>query len=205
VITKISLLLAYLFYLPSIIVIKIYLFIARVLFNSAVRKVGHPFYGYRSKIACKLALRAIKAGGEVNLEAVAWATQIKQEEIMKAIRADQAYPFVVKDERDAPEDERTVFMCKYIDPQTSASLGDQLYNVSGVGSNRRERLLTGSQQLKILKACLVDWNNFKDETGTTIPFDKEQPIKMIGMIPPKYRREIADFIQGESEATEGEE
>jgi hypothetical protein len=175
------------------------------LFKSAERKVGHPYYGYRSKIASKLALRAIKAGGEVNLEAVAWATQIKTEEIMKAITADKAYPFVVKDERDAPEDERTVFMCKYIDPQTSASLGDQLYNVSGVGSNRRERLLTGSQQLKILKACLVDWKNFHDDSGKEIPFDKEKPVQMIGMIPPKYRREIADFIQGESEVEEGEE
>ena len=124
---------------------------------------------------------------------------------MKAIRADKAYPFTVKDERDEPESEQTTFMCRYIDPKTSASLGDQLYNVSGVGAKRTERLLTGSQQLKILKACLVDWKNMTDDEGNVVPFDKAKPVEMIGMIPPQYRREIADFIQGESELEEGEE
>ena len=124
---------------------------------------------------------------------------------MKAIKADEAYPYVCEDERDLKESDQTTFMCKYIDPKTSASLGDQLYNVSGTGSKRRERLLSGSQQLKILKACLVDWKNMVDDNGSQIPFDKESPVEMIGMIPPKFRREIADFIQGESELDEGEE
>jgi hypothetical protein len=205
VITRISLWISYFFYLPTILIAKASAFVAGVLFKSAYRKVGHCFYGYRSKIALKLSRYAMEAGEEITTEMVAWSTQITKEEIMKAIRADKAYPYVVKDERDDPESEQTTFMCRYIDPKTAASLGDQLYNVSGVGSNRRERLLTGSQQLKILKACLVDWKNMTDDDGKEIPFEKEKIVEMVGMIPPKYRRELADFIQGESEVEEGEE
>lgn len=124
---------------------------------------------------------------------------------MKAIDASKEYEFVVKDERTLPESDRTVFLCKYLDSSTAAALGDSIYKVSGTGSARQEKLLSGTQQQTILKTCLKGWKNMVDDEGEPIAFDSKKPIEMIDMIPPKYRSEIADFIRGESEATEGEE
>jgi hypothetical protein len=196
---------ATLFYLPNICLLFVYRWLAYILLKSAENKVGHSYYGLRSKLAFKLIKRMLKANEEIFVDTVAFATQIKGEEIMKAIRADKAYEFVCKDERSLPESEQTTFMCKFLDPHTAASLSDQLYNVQGVGQARKERLMTGTQQLNILKKCLVGWRNMKDEDGKEISFDDKKPIEMVAMIPPKYRREIVDFIQGESEVVEGEE
>ena len=125
---------------------------------------------------------------------------------MKAINAKKAYDFVTKDDKKLPKEDRTVFKCKFLDPYTAARLGDQIYNVSGTGSNRKERLLTGTQQFEILKSCLVGWENMShpDNEGELLEFDKANIEDMIAAIPPRYRAEIADFIRGESELEEGE-
>ena len=125
---------------------------------------------------------------------------------MKAIDKNKTYEFVVQDERGVAvkEEDRTVFLCHYLGSEMMAALGDSVYSVKGVGQARRENLNTGTQQLTILKECLVGWRNMRDEDGKEVTFDEKNKIDMIDMIPPKYRSEIADFIRGESEVNEGE-
>jgi hypothetical protein len=174
------------------------------LFRRSIKKYGHPA-GYGYKIALKLAKRHNKSLKELSVDTVAFATQIKGEEIMKAIDAKKKYPYVVKDEKNKLESEQTIFYVHFVDPVTAADLGDSVYSVQGVGQTRRERLLTGSQELSILKHCLVDWENMVDEDGKKVEFDSKNKVEMIARIPPKYRGEIADFIRSGSELTEGEE
>ena len=124
---------------------------------------------------------------------------------MKAIDASKVYEFVVKDERDLPKKDQTVFLCKYLDAPTGAALGDMIYDVRGVGAQRKETLRTGTQQLTILRKCLKGWTNMRGENGQEVTFDEKRVDDMIDMIPPKYRPEVTDFIRGESEVSEGEE
>ena len=124
---------------------------------------------------------------------------------MKAIDANKSYEYIVKDERKLKDVEKTVFLCKFLDPQTAADLGDRIYQVSGLGNKRKEQLLTGTQKYSILKTCLVGWKNMRNDSGVEIEFDNKKIADMIAMIPPKYRTEIANYISGESEIEEGEE
>lgn len=192
--------------MPVIILAHFYNFIARVLIKSGLKKYG-ILGGRRSQIALKLNKKAHIIMRAVSVDTVSYTTQIKDEEIiMKAIDAKKAYDFICEDDKKAPPDQRTVFKCKYLDPYTAARLGDQIYNVSGTGSKRKERLLTGTQQFEILKSCLVGWENMEhpNNEGEKFTFDRDRIEDMIAAIPPKYRAEIADFIRGESELEEGE-
>lgn len=129
---------------------------------------------------------------------------------MKAIRADQPYDFVPKEDRKKKQKEQTIFKVKYLDPYKAAKLGDQMFDVKGAGSSRKERLLTGTQALEILKDSLVGWENFEHPDSTPenrkfVEFDSKDIDGMIEMIPPKTRSEIVDFARGESELEEGED
>jgi len=209
-IAKISYYLAVIFYLPSIVTLHVYNFVANKLLLSSYKRCGY-FSGYRSKIALKLKKRAYRIMDEISVDILKYVTQIKEEEeIMKAIRADKAYDYILKDDRKKKPEERTVFKIKFLDPWAAAKLGDQIFDVKGVGQNRKERLLTGTQQFEILKSCLVGWENMEDPESTsdnhkTVPFDQKKVEDMIAMIPPNYRGELADFARGESELDEGED
>jgi hypothetical protein len=210
-ITKISFWLAITFYTPTIIVAYIYNFIANKLLKSSYETFGY-IGGYRSKVALKLRKRAYKIIDEVSFDALSYATQIKEKEtIMKAIKANQAYDYTPKEERKIKESKRTIFKMKFLDPYKAAQLGDQIFDVKGAGSNRKERILSGTQALEILKDCLCGWERFEDPDSTDeenpkyIEFDKKRIDDMIEMIHPKIRAELVDFARGESELDEGEE
>ncbi|HEC72006.1 MAG: hypothetical protein ACTSW7_01210 [Candidatus Thorarchaeota archaeon] len=209
-ITKISYWLAIAFYSPSILIAKLYNYIAYKLLKSSYESYGMPA-GYRSKLALKLRTRAYKIVDEVAVDAIAYAAQIKEKEtIMKAIRADHPYDLVPKEDKKKPKKEQTIFKVKFIDPYMAAKLGDQMFDVKGAGSSRKERLLTGTQALEILKDCLVGWENLEhpdstEENKKLVEFDKKDIDGMIEMVHPKTRSEIVDFARGESELDEGEE
>jgi len=136
-ITKLSLWLAILFYTPSIFISIVYIFIGSFLLKSAVEKYGYHG-GYRSKIGLKLLARGYKIQDDVSFDTLSYATQIKEKEIiMKAIRADKAYPFIAKEDRKktVKDADKTIFNVKFLSPQQSASLGDQIFDVRGAGSS----------------------------------------------------------------------
>jgi hypothetical protein len=201
--TKFQFYSALVFYSPLILINIVFNFIAVFLFKSAVKKYGH-IGGLRSKIAFKLYKISIREINTTVLDSVVFATQIKRREIMKAIDVNKSYEYIVKDERKLHDKDKTVFLCKFLDPQTAADLGDRIYQVSGLGAKRKEQLLTGTQRYTILKSCLVGWRNMRSEDGKEITFDNTHIAEMIAMIPPNYRNEIANFISGESEIEEGE-
>jgi len=118
---------------------------------------------------------------------------------MKAIDPNILVDYVPKDERDKPEDEKTIFKVKFMTAGNNALLRDETYDVVGTGKQRKEMLRTGTVELKALRQGLKGWNsNFVDSDNEPIIFDESQIDKMIDMIPPVVRTEISDFIRGES-------
>ena len=193
-----------LFYLPSLLIARLYWFMASLLMQSAKRKYG-GIGGYRSKVALKLNKRAHIIMDSVIIDTTTYATQVDSEEIMKALDIDTPIEYVLKEEKKLDKDKQTVFILRPLSATKQAQLQDKLYDVEGMGKQRKERLLTGTRMLELLREHLVGWTNFKDSSGADVPFDEKNPTRNIDRIPAPCRQELADAIAGESEVEEGEE
>jgi len=136
----------------------------------------------------------------------------KGEKIMAkifALKTDQVQRFEPKDQKDIPVEERTAFLCRFLDVKLSADISDEVYTAKGFGNKREELLRAGTQELKILRRGLVGWENFTYEDGTAVEWE-EVPSglsmqkmaaamdKNLNKIPPEIRAEVADFIRGSS-------
>lgn len=119
---------------------------------------------------------------------------------MKAIDPEKIIDFIAKKEQGdkVPEEEKTVFKVKMLTAREGAELRDDLYNVSGSGKEREEKLKSGTIELKALRKGIKGWENFQDDDGEEIEFDSGKIDKMLDKIPPDIRMELADFIRGES-------
>lgn len=201
--TKISEILMHILYAPLKVVAFSMLFVSNKLIDFSIKKYGH-ISGIEAKIGLRFQKRANIMIYEMLMESTEYVIQLDRGEIMKAIDAKKAYPYICKSDRKLPKEQRTTFMCRYIDPYLDAKLGDQLFNISGSGNSRKERLLTGTQRMEILQGCVKGWENFKDENDALVKFDEKNIEGMIAMIPPPARAELADFIRGESDLDEGE-
>lgn len=109
---------------------------------------------------------------------------------------------------DKPKD-RTTFLYTSLDASDYARIQNELYQVDGWGKNRRERFLTGTQQVEVMKLGLKGWKNFKYEDGVEVVWDAPSKGKNaqevdnimmdnINRIPPEARAELVDIIRGES-------
>ncbi|KKL50794.1 hypothetical protein LCGC14_2301910, partial [marine sediment metagenome] len=96
-----------------------------------------------------------------------------------------------------------------LDASDYARIQNELYQVDGWGKNRRERFLTGTQQVEVMKLGLKGWKNFKYEDGTDVAWEEPSKGKNaqevdnimmnnINRIPPEARAELVDIIRGES-------
>lgn len=127
-----------------------------------------------------------------------------KDNIMKAINSKTPHEFVTKAEKKLPPEKQTSFKVRFLTASQQAEIRDTLYNVSGLGKARKERIQTGTADLQTLKYGLVGWSNFLDDNGSPVNFDLGKIDDMIDMIPPEARSEIASHVRGESEVTEGE-
>ena len=115
----------------------------------------------------------------------------------------KVHTYISRYERDVDSDEQTKFKVRLLTVQESARIKDDLYQVSGVGRRRQEKLRTGTSELETLKLCLKGWDNLLDAEGNQVPYSHEN----FSQIPPEIRSEIADYVSGEvqeNEATETE-
>lgn len=113
---------------------------------------------------------------------------------------------------DKPKD-RITFLYVSLDATDYARIQNELYQVDGFGKNRKERFLTGTQQVEVLKLGLKGWKNFKFEDGAEVEWElpsKGQTaqevdnimINNINRVPPEARAELVDIIRGESTASQ---
>jgi hypothetical protein len=125
------------------------------------------------------------------------------------LRPDRVQEFEPKGQDDVPQEERTVFLCKFLDVNLSAQITDQVYTAKGFGNKREELLRAGTQEVEILRKGLVGWKNFNYDEETPVDWEdvphglskqKTQTImdRNLNKIAPEQRGEIADFIRGSS-------
>jgi len=193
------------FYSPIFLLNSSMMFLGKVLISSAYKKVGHPYYGYRSKVGLFLIRKAVFSNWETFLEAASFVAKTEGEEIMRAVDVNKVYDYVVKSDRKLSKGEQVVFQVRMLSSVDKAALDDNIYKVSGAGNARKEQILSGTQRLTVLKKCLVGWKNFKDESGNDVAFDKTDVVAMLDRIPLSFHQEIANFISGESETSESED
>lgn len=189
------------FFIPARVFARIWLALARF---CAWRALANFPGGWWAIAALKFKMRAYRIAYETALESLQFAAPITpKENLMKAIEAGVVEKFVPKEDRGLPPGEQTRFLLEFLDPYTDAKLSDEVYAIRGMGANRKESVRSGTQQNETLKKCLKGWENFKDSSGRDVPFSDDLMVN-IGKIKPKVRREIYDFVRGESEADEGE-
>ena len=124
------------------------------------------------------------------------------------LRPDTVHEFEPKGQDDIPKEERTVFLCKFLDVNLSAQITDQVYTAKGFGNKREELLRAGTQEIEILRQGLVGWKNFFYDEDTEIEWEDVKDVgkqkaavimdRNLNKIPPDLRGEVADFIRGSS-------
>lgn len=128
-----------------------------------------------------------------------------------ALKTDQVQEFEPDGQEDIKLEERTVFLCKFLDVSLSADISDEVYTAKGFGKKREELLRAGTQELKILRRGLVGWKRFTYDDGTEVKWEdvpkgvSYQKVtatmdRNLNRIPPEIRSDIADFIRGSSSA-----
>ena len=125
-----------------------------------------------------------------------------------SLKSDQVQEFTPECEKDLKEEERTIFLYRFLDVKDAASITDDVYTAKGFGKKREERLRAGTQDLTILRKGLVGWKNFKDENDEPVEWEdpnvgshqkiKDAMDRNLNKIPPDTRGEIADVIRGAS-------
>jgi len=116
-----------------------------------------------------------------------------------AIRPDDTYEWVHKDDAAQSADKRTVFILRYLTAAESARLQDSLSKETVKGE---ERTLTGTFALLACRVGIVGVRNFCDHTGAEVPLTtlktgvlgrtREVPTdEFLGAIPPGVRADIA--------------
>lgn len=116
-------------------------------------------------------------------------------------------------QKDEKSKDRITFLYTPLDVNDYARIQNELYQVEGWGKNRKERFLTGSQQVEVLRLGLKGWKNFKFPNGEIVPWEEPQKGKTasdmetimmdnINKIPPEARAELVDIIRGESGASQ---
>lgn len=133
-----------------------------------------------------------------------------KEEYMKALTPSTIIRHVCKQDlentKKNPEEKKneTVFLLKPLTVSQQANLRDNMYKVQGVGRKRKEMFQTGTSEVDALVLGLVGWENFKNEAGADVTFDKNNVPAMLEMIPADARSELATKVRGEAEIDEGE-
>lgn len=136
--------------------------------------------------------------------------QKTKEEYMKALTPNAVIRHVCKDDlentKKNPDEKKneTVFLLKPLSVQQQADLRDNMYKVSGIGKKRTEKFQTGTSEVDALKIGLLGWENFTNEKGDQVSFDKTNVSGMLEMIPADARTELAAKIRGDAEVDEGE-
>jgi len=112
---------------------------------------------------------------------------------MKGVRFDKPHTFTCECDKDLPKEERTKFKVRFLTAKEQAGVRDEMYNISGVGTNRKESIRTGTATQIALEKGLIGWENFKyEDSGEPIEFSKDN----ISCVPPAQRDEIANHIRG---------
>lgn len=127
-----------------------------------------------------------------------------------AITPNSTFEYVLKVDRDLPEEERTLFRLRALSAAEQAKVEDQTASLS---REDEIRVRSGSTILEALRLGLVGWEGFRDENGNEVPF-RSTKRKVAGVeVPqcdpanldwllPEWRRELVEAITARGKLTE---
>jgi len=130
------------------------------------------------------------------------------------VRADQVHDYIVKAQRDEDPKEQVKFRVRMLSAVEYAEIQNDLYQISGMGDNREERIVTGTQVLETLVLGLRGWSDnfcFDDGTpviwtdlGTEVSVEGKRRVMLqnIDKLLPSIRSELAEYIRCESKLGE---
>jgi hypothetical protein len=123
----------------------------------------------------------------------------------------QVRVYIPKADRNLTEEEKPMKIhVRLLRARDAAKFRDEIYDISGMGKKRKERLRSGSHELRVLYTCVEDWENFPDENGNQIECKKRKGnngefiIDNIDYWPDDLRTEVARYCSRESEVDEEE-
>ena len=125
-----------------------------------------------------------------------------------ALDPKQTFSFVLKDDLDLPEDQRTTFTLRGLTVSEEAMVTDSM--IAATSSADEFSLRTGTHQLTVLRLGLKGWTNFNDAEGKPVAFEvakghpKHVTDDALDRILPRHRQEIANAILERGTVTEDE-
>lgn len=127
-----------------------------------------------------------------------------------AVSPEYEWEYVLREER--AHASPTVFILGVLSASAEAAIEDALVKVS---PDRSMTAATGSHVMAVLRSGLRGWRNFRDATGSEVPFPTSKATMRNGrptitddgltMLSPRHRKELADAIIERNTITEDEE
>ena len=130
---------------------------------------------------------------------------------MKALDPKKEQVYVVKDDRALPDVEQVKWYFTPLSYRDRVDLQDSIVvTLSDRASADMAQTVvkSGTQQKKVLLACVVKVEGLKDESGADVEYptgnNEGKKMEFWSRIRPEFTREIADYILGLSEPKEAE-
>jgi hypothetical protein len=130
---------------------------------------------------------------------------------VKALDPKKEQVYVVKSDRALPDAEQVKWYFVPLSYRDRVDLQDSIV-VTLSDRNTADQAQTivksGTQQKKVLLACVVKVEGLKDESGTEVEYptgnNDSRKMEFWSRIPPEFTKEIADYILGLAEPKEAE-
>ena len=192
-----------------------------------LRKVIGVEFGYKLKFKLKtdylvaaLSEQMKVSSLDMLLFVITGANEKTRDTMLAIIDPNQPVWYTPKSQRLATIADNQKFKVKLRFPtvKTITAIKDGMYDVQGLGKDRKERIRSGTSELLVLQECLLDWVNAVrvvrdsdgnpklDSNGDTIfepvPFDTKNKVDMLEYLPENERTEIYNYLRGESELDE---
>lgn len=117
-----------------------------------------------------------------------------------AVDPNRTFDYVLKEDRDLPPEQQTVFKLKVLSARELARLED---SVSVMDKDGNWQVKVGTKTLEILSCGLRRWDNFRDRNGNLITFVGSMDDNF-DRLRPEWRRELADAITEQANLSEDE-
>jgi hypothetical protein len=121
-----------------------------------------------------------------------------------AIDPGKTWDYVLKCDRELPEEQRTVFSLRVLTAKQLAELEDRAVRSDPAG-NLEYR--TGTSTLQILKMGVTGWKNFRGADGSEIQFRENNGNprdENWDLLRPEWRRELANAVTEQNRLSEEE-
>jgi len=108
--------------------------------------------------------------------------------------------YVLKDERELPVEEQTVFLFRKVERSKIVAARD---HIAGLGEDGRvDRIRTSTVAYELTLSQFCGWKNVHDETGTEIAFDERIKAQLYDRLPSQVQDELEAEFGGGIQARE---